>query len=44
VVGVQVGDEHAFQVVESKPRIGEGVQGAQPAVDLIERAADLQRR
>jgi hypothetical protein len=44
VVGVQVRDEHAFQVVESQPRVGECVQGAQAAVDLIEVAADLQRR
>jgi hypothetical protein len=44
VVGVQVSDEHALQVVESKPRVGEGIQGAQAAVDLIDVAADLQRR
>jgi hypothetical protein len=41
VVDVQVGDEHAFQVVESQPRVGKGAQGAQAAVDLIDVAADF---
>jgi hypothetical protein len=44
VVGVQVSDEHALQVVESQTRVGEGIQRTQATVDLIDVAANFQGR
>jgi hypothetical protein len=43
VIGVQVRDEHASQLVEFEAGVGEGVQRAEAAVDLVDVVADLQR-
>ena len=43
MVGVQMCDEQAAQLVESQTRVREGVQRAQAAVDLVDVVTDLER-